>query len=142
MKMSWMMIAICCVMAWTPVSAQQRDRGDRDGARRGGDTTIIHNYGDRRGGGRHYYRDRRPGYRYDSGRGWYDPSAIIGGAVGGWLWRQFTQPEPPPPPPPVVIVEREREPYRDVAYCVRRYKSYSVHTGQYLGYDGNYHYCP
>jgi hypothetical protein len=134
--MSWMIIAICCVLAFTPVSAQQqRDRGDRGDRARSGDTTIIHNYGRPgggygRGGGRRYYSERRPGWRYESGRGWYDPSVAIGSAIGSYLWRQWRQPEPPP------------EPVRDAAWCAQRYKSYDWYTKTYLGYDGLRHGCP
>ena len=137
-QMSWMLIMVCCAFAWapyTPADAQQRDRGRDRGARDGG-TTIIHNYRDRSrpggygrgyGGGRHYYSGRRPGYRYEAGRGWYDPSAAIGGAIGGWLWKQWNQPT---------------EPVRDMAWCMNRYKSYDPYTKTYLGYDGLRHGCP
>jgi BA14K-like protein len=104
--------------------AQDRRRGGGDGRGGGG-----WSHGDR--GGRtvhHYYHDRRPGYRYHPGRGWYDPSAVIGGAIGGWLWRQWAQPEP--------------EPVRDIAWCMNRYKSYDPRTRTYLSYSGQYVACP
>jgi len=117
--------------------AQDRRRGGGDG--RGGGWSQG-------GGGHHrgynrpaprYYHAQRPGYRYRSGYGWYDPgSAIIGGAIGGWLWRQFND----PPPPQVVVVPQE--PIRDVAWCMNRYRSYNPSTRTYLGYDGQYHACP
>jgi hypothetical protein len=31
---------------------------------------------------------------------------------------------------------------RDVAYCVRRFRSYDVASGTYLGFDGQRHPCP
>jgi hypothetical protein len=134
-----MIIVACCAFAfapYVPADAQQRDRGGDRGRGRG-DTTIIHNYrGGGERGGRSYYHDRRPGYRYDSGRGWYNPSAVIGGAVGGWLWRQFAQPEPQ------VIVVPEQTPVRDVAWCMNRYRSYDPQTRTYLSYSGQYVACP
>lgn len=30
----------------------------------------------------------------------------------------------------------------DVAYCMRRFRSYDLKTGTYLGYDGHRHPCP
>jgi hypothetical protein len=30
----------------------------------------------------------------------------------------------------------------DVAYCQRRFRSYDINTGTYLGYDGQRHPCP
>jgi hypothetical protein len=114
-------IILCCVSV--SADAQQRDR---DGGRGYGDRGYSRGYGDR---SRHrYYSDRRPGYRYRQGYGWYDPSAIIGGAVGSWLWNQWAQPEPAP--------------VRDVAWCMNRYKSYDPYTKTYLGYDGLRHGCP
>jgi BA14K-like protein len=107
--------------------AQDRRRGGGDG--RGWDRGGGHSSHAARPGQR-YYHAQRPGYRYRSGYGWYDPSAIIGGAIGGWLWRQWAQPEPPP------------EPVRDVAWCMNRYKSYDPYTRTYLGYDGLRHGCP
>jgi hypothetical protein len=133
--MTWMMIMLCCALAFTPVSAQQqRDRGDR-GARDGNVTINKYyggrgSYGGRGGGGRHYYSDRRPGYRYDPGRGWWDPSAAAGAAVGSWLWRQWNQPAEPV------------QPVRDASWCAQRYKSYDWYTKTYLGYDGLRHGCP
>jgi len=130
------MIVLCCVSV--AADAQQRDRGDRRdrGARaRSGATTIIHNYGRPGGGygrgygGRRYYSDRRPGWRYETGRGWYDPSVAVGSAIGSFLWRQWAQPEP-------------AAPVRDVAWCMNRYKSYDPYTRTYLGYDGLRHGCP
>jgi hypothetical protein len=29
-----------------------------------------------------------------------------------------------------------------IAYCIRRFKSYDVHSRTYLGFDGRRHYCP
>lgn len=87
------------------------------------------------GGQRHYYGSRQPGYRYEPGRGWFDPSAAIGGAIGSFLWRQWAQPEPE-----VVVVPQE--PMRDEAWCTNRYRSYDPYTRTYLGYDGLRHGCP
>jgi BA14K-like protein len=133
--MAWMMMAVCCVMAfapYVPASAQQRHgSGDRDSGR--GNVTINKYYGGRGGyggsygGQRHYYSGRQPGYRYEPGRGWYNPSAAIGGAIGSYLWRQWNQPA---------------EPVRDVAWCMNRYRSYDPYTRTYLGYDGLRHGCP
>lgn len=149
--MSWIVIAVCCAFAfapYTPAGAQQGDQSRDRGARDGGDTTIIHNYGDRgRGygdrGRRQYYRERRPGYVYQPGFGWYDPSAVIGGAIGGWLWRQWAQPEPAPAP----VQKPAPAPISGMAYCINRYKSYDANPrsptyGTYLGYDGQRHPCP
>ena len=133
--MSWMMIMLCCALAFTPVRAQQSGSSassssnvtvNIDQGRRGGDRGGY-GRGDR---GRSYYRERRPGWRYESGRGWYDPSAAIGGAIGGWLWKQWNQPQEPP------------QPVRDAAWCAHRYKSYDWYTRTYLGYDGLRHGCP
>jgi hypothetical protein len=105
-----------------------------------GNVTINKNYYGGGGGHRQYYHERRPGYTYSPGYGWYNPSAVVGGAIGGWLYRQFAQPEPPPP---VVVVQQPApEPYRTVGWCVDRYKSYDPYTRTYLGYDGYRHSCP
>lgn len=119
-----LLLAVVCAFA-LPVSAQPRDHHRDGGWQRGGG----------HGGG--YSRWHRPGWRYDQrGGGWYDPgAAIIGGAIGGWLWRQFNQPEPP-----VIVVPQE--PMRDVAWCIQRYRSYNPATRTYLGYDGQFHGCP
>ena len=135
--MSWKIIMFCCALAFTPVSAQQRDRDGRDGGgyRDRGDRGGGYSRGYERGrqqARRQYYRDRRPGYVYHQGYGWYDPSAVIGGAIGGWLWRQWAQPEPVP----------EAAPIRDAAWCAQRYRSYDWYTKTYLGYDGLRHGCP
>jgi len=91
-----------------------------------------HSSGQHHGGNR-YYGQSRPGWRYRQGYGWYDPSAaIIGGAIGGWLWRQFNQPDE-------VVVQ---EPVRGMEWCMNRYKSYDPYTKTYLGYDGLRHGCP
>jgi hypothetical protein len=116
-------IALCC--ASVSADAQQRDRG-HDGGRGYGDRGYSRGYGDRH----RYYSDRRPGYRYRQGYGWFDPSAAAGAAIGSFLWRQWAQPEPAP------------EPVRDIAWCMNRYKSYDPYTKTYLGYDGLRHGCP
>ena len=144
-----LIVAACCALVAfpsPPTGAQQRhgggDRGDRGswgGGRGGGGGGGFHRQtptwgGGGGGGGRHYYSYRRPGWSYNPGYGWYDPSAAIGGAIGGWLWRQFN----PPEPPQVIVVPQQ--PVRDLAYCYQRYKSFDGST--YLGYDGYRHPCP
>jgi hypothetical protein len=128
-----MLVVACCVLA-LPADAQQRDRGDRGGGGRDRNVTVNKYYGGggRSYGGRQYYRERRPGYTYHPGYGWYNPSAVIGGAVGSWLWRQWNQPEAAPEP----------EPVRGMEWCMNRYKSYDPYTKTYLGYDGLRHGCP
>jgi BA14K-like protein len=104
--------------------AQPRhDGGDRGGGGDRGNVTINKYYGGRGGyggGGPRYgnYYHRQPSF---------NPSAAIGGAVGGWLYRQWAQPA---------------EPVRDVAWCMNRYRSYDPYTRTYLGYDGLRHGCP
>jgi hypothetical protein len=110
-------IAVALIFVACAAMAQERHRGDFD---RGG-------HGGGYGGQRHYYSSRQPGYRYDPGRGWYNPSAAIGGAIGSYLWRQWNQPA---------------EPVRTVAWCLNRYRSYDPVNHVYLGFDGQYHDCP
>lgn len=93
-------------------------------------------------------------------RGWRGPgvgagvaAGIIGGAIiGGAIARSY---EPRPyyyyprayyaPPPPVYYAPAPSyaAPYDDeVAYCMRRFRSYDPRTGTYLGFDGYRHPCP
>lgn len=43
---------------------------------------------------------------------------------------------------PPVVYEAPGPGGADVAYCMRRYKSYDPGSGTYLGFDGNRHLCP
>lgn len=83
-------------------------------------------HGGERWHGGYRYREYSPGVwrRYDPALG-----GFIGGMIGGWLWRQWAQPEPV-------------EPVRDMEWCINRYKSYDPYTKTYLGYDGLRHGCP
>jgi hypothetical protein len=59
--------------------------------------------------------------------------ALVGGILGGWLWRQFNEPAP-------VVVQAPAGP--TVEWCISRYKSYDPERRVYLGFDGVYHACP
>jgi hypothetical protein len=122
-----MIMALVCASIGLGVSsagAQPRhDGGDRGG---GGNVTINKYYG-RGGGGGYGGGGPRYGSYYNRPRYGIDPSAAVGGAIGGWLYRQWAQPA---------------EPVRDVAWCMNRYRSYDPYTRTYLGYDGLRHGCP
>jgi hypothetical protein len=127
-----LIFAITFIMVMDAGAQERRGRGGGDGYR-GGDRGGYSHRGDRP----RYYHAQRPGYRYRQGYGWYDPgAAIVGGAIGSWLWRQWAQPEPAP----VVVVPQE--PTRGMEWCMNRYKSYDPYTKTYLGYDGLRHGCP
>jgi hypothetical protein len=134
-----MTIAMVFVFLAAAASAQEHRHGGGGGGWHGGRPTPTWGSGRGGGGQRHYYSGRQPGYRYEPGRGWFNPSAAIGGALGGWLWRQWAQPEPP-----VVVVQPEDKYYGPdtVQWCINRYKSYDPYTRTYLGYDGLRHGCP
>jgi hypothetical protein len=77
-------------------------------------------------------------YGHPGGSGWHRGNndavgGFLGGILGGYLWRQFNQPD-------VVVVPQE--PVRDVAWCMQRYRSYDPYTRTYLGFDGLRHGCP
>jgi BA14K-like protein len=144
MKLSWMMIAICCVMAWTPVTAQQRDR---DGGHR--------QWQQRQGQGA-----RSSGWSWTRvGEGVASTAAggVVARGIGDWL---FSPKQAAPPPvvverqvvveKPVVVqqrvvetVETTLEPYTAAwyAYCQRRYKSFDPNTGTYMSYSGQRRFC-
>lgn len=109
----------CATVAFAPASLAQERHG---GWNRGGGGG--HGGGGwSRGGDRGWHSDRS--YRYD-------PSAAIGGAVGGWLWRQFNDPQ-------VIVVPQQGMTVQD---CLQRYRSYNPDTRTYLGFDGQFHACP
>lgn len=120
-----------CALVATAASAQPRGHGHGGDGRAGG----WHGSGGPRGGSGWHggfggYHPRGYGY------GHYNPvPGVVGGILGGWLWRQFNQPEPEPQ---IVVVE----PQRDVAWCMNRYRSYDPYTRTYLGFDGLRHGCP
>jgi hypothetical protein len=95
-----------------------------------------------RGGGdwhqRGEQRDWHGGPRYGNywGHHSYDPiPGVVGGAIGGWLWRQFNEPA-------TVVVQPEPAPMPTIEWCMQRYKSYDPYTHTYLGFDGLRHGCP
>jgi hypothetical protein len=73
--------------------------------------------------------------------GWGGPLAgfAAGAIIGGALAAQqpyYYGPEPYYGP------AYAYEPGPSVGYCEAHFKSYNPATGEYLGYDGNYHPCP
>ena len=116
-------------IAWA--SAQERQHGERGGGERG-NVTINKYYGGHGGGG----GGPRYGSYYHGPRYGIDPSAAVGGAIGGWLYRQWAQPAEP-----VESVNRYPS-YDDVLWCKNRYRSYDPYTRTYLGFDGLRHGCP
>jgi hypothetical protein len=75
------------------------------------------------------------GYRY----GWYGPG--IGFATGLALGSAFASPYYYAPGPRVYYDVPTRS-ADEIAYCSRRFRSYDVASGTYLGYDGERHPCP
>ena len=82
-------------------------------------------------------------------RGWYGPGAgfaaglLFGGALLGP--RYYGYPVYPVYPYPYAAYRYDPYPSDyddDVAYCIRRFKSYDVRSGTYLGFDGRRHPCP
>lgn len=126
----FLLTVACCVLfglGVQSVGAQQRHGyGERGGDR--GNVTVNKYYGGRGG-----YGGPRYGHYYHQQPS-YNPSAVVGGAIGGWLYRQFN----PPPQPQVIVVPQQ--PVRDLAYCYQRYRSFDGST--YLGFDGYRHPCP
>jgi len=75
------------------------------------------------------------GYTHENPYGAPDAlGTVLGGILGGYLWRQFN---PPPEPPVPEIVPGTPAWY---AYCANKYKSFAP-DGTYLGYDGQRHPC-
>jgi len=97
------------------------------------------------GGGPVYGGGYRGGYRYHH-RGFY-PSAVAGALIGGTLASQSYAYYNDPAyyyddgyiDDRVVAVSPDGG---DVSYCRRKYRSYDVSSGTYLGYDGQRHPCP
>jgi BA14K-like protein len=118
---SSLLASIAIALAFIAYAAAQERHGYGGGGReRGGNVTVNKYYGGHGGGPRYGSYYHRPRYGID-------PSAAVGGAIGGWLYRQWAQPA---------------EPVRDVAWCMNRYRSYDPYTRTYLGYDGLRHGCP
>ncbi len=105
------------------------------GARRGG----THFSGARVGGhfaGRSYSRSYR-GHYYGGGPAWggFGYGAVLGGLL---LAPYALGPEYYAYPDEYYLAP----PDDAVAYCMRRFKSYDLRSGTYLGYDGYRHPCP
>ena len=76
---------------------------------------------------------------------------IIGGVIGGVLGGAIFAPRPyyeppvyyqPPQPQPYYQPQPGYVSHEQIAYCMRRFRSYNPQTGVYFGYDGRYHSCP
>jgi len=65
---------------------------------------------------------RPRGYGY--GGGYNFGAGVLGGAIGGFLWRQWNTPQ------------------ANEEWCAQRYRSYDPYTKTYLGFDGLRHGCP
>lgn len=100
---------VLCALAFT-AGAQERHRGGWE-----------HGQGGNWGG--HSQHWHGPGYGHDNPFG-----NVLGGIIGGYLWRQFNQPEVQAGP--------------SVDWCIQRYHSYDPATHTYLGFDGLRHGCP
>jgi hypothetical protein len=72
-------------------------------------------------------------------RRWYGPG--IGFATGLAIGSAFASPYYYAPAPRVYYGVPSRS-SDEIAYCSRRFKSYDVASGTYLGYDGQRHPCP
>jgi hypothetical protein len=91
-----------------------------------------------------------PGYYgapyYGPGPYYYGPAALgaaVGGLVGGAVAGVAgAAAAPAAVAAPGVAVAAPGEPVIDVAYCQRRFRSYDVRSGTYLGSDGIRHPCP
>jgi len=130
------------------VSARVGGGAHFSGARRGG----THFSGARRGGtpfagartgGVHFraphYAGRSYGYRghYNRGPSW--GGLGYGAVLGGLLLAPYALgPEYYAYPDEYYLAP----PDDAVAYCMRRFKSYDLRSGTYLGYDGYRHPCP
>jgi hypothetical protein len=77
---------------------------------------------------RWHHRGHRHGWRHHRRDGWVGPAAGLaaGAIIGGALAAQRAQ------------AASDAE----VAYCMRRFRSYDPESGTYLGYDGDRHPCP
>ena len=87
------------------------------------------------GGGGHHHRRYYPRYGFGTG-------LLIGGALGssyGYYGTPYGYYDDGYYDEPVVAVAPGGD---DVEYCKRRFKSYDVRSGTYLGYDGKRHACP
>lgn len=82
------------------------------------------------GGGSHWAGHGYRGHGYGGGSAL---PGVLGGILGGYLWRQWNEPN-------VVIVPQE--PIRDIQWCIQRYRSYNPDSRVYLGFDGQFHACP
>jgi hypothetical protein len=114
-----LLIVLCAMTTVTPLVVQAQDRSrSRD---------------------RYRERSYRRGDRYRS------PEAAAGRFLGGLFGSYLREREPPVVVERPVIIERpvvapwSRE---WLAWCAGRYKSFNPSTGQYFGYDGQYHFCP
>lgn len=78
-------------------------------------------------------------------RGWGFGAGLLGGAIiGGALAAPYYYGGPGPYYGPGYYAGPPPAPYGGDAedYCLRRFKSYDVRSGTYLGYDGYRHPCP
>jgi hypothetical protein len=77
-------------------------------------------------------------------RGWYGPG--LGFATGLAIGSAFASPYYASPyyyaPAPRVYYDAPMRSADEIAYCSRRFRSYDVASGTYLGYDGERHHCP
>ncbi len=89
------------------------------GELRGGVEKVQHRYNKRRHGNRH--RRRHRGHNHYHNGWWY--------AIPWWLGATLATPD------------RRPRTSRHVRWCDNRYRSYNPRTDQFLGYDGQYHYC-
>jgi BA14K-like protein len=89
-------------------------------------------------------------YYYGPGPYFYGPAAVgaavgglVGGAVAGAAGAVAGAAAPPAAVAPgVAVAAAPGEPVIDEAYCRRRYRSYDVRSGTFLGSDGVRHPCP
>jgi hypothetical protein len=65
---------------------------------------------------------------------------LLGGVLAGRPYYWGYGPPPPYDAPPVYVGPPVYD--DEIAYCKRRFKSYDVRSGTYLGYDGYRHPCP
>jgi hypothetical protein len=104
----------------------------------------------RRSWRRGYRRSWRRGYR----RGWGPGAGFAAGLLfGSALFAPRVYGYPAYPYPYPYPAYSHPYPYRsysyrphaydpEVEYCIRRFRSYDVYSGTYLGYDGRRHPCP
>lgn len=134
MKRTVLLTALVLALAVSDAAAQEQRGSAGASSSSSSNVTVNIDQGRRGGGGGDRWRGGGGGgggpryghYYHQQPRG-FDPSAAIGGAIGGWLYRQWATPA---------------EPVRDVAWCMNRYRSYDPYTRTYLGYDGLRHGCP